>query len=146
VRILYHDGPIFDNGSKLRPADLLEMCRCHPAGCAIDVTIGSAVVSSAEARETHKSDFYRSQVAAHKGLEFAPFAADSSGMLGPRAIKRMRDWSISLVALRSATRVPAGSPALEVDTAVGVAFASACVAALSIQMKPPVITMRSPGL
>ena len=69
-----HDGPVFDDGSKRRPADWMESSARYPAGLCWDF-----------ARERMKHEKFDRQVAVHNGLGFKAFATDLDGGMGDKA-------------------------------------------------------------
>ena len=117
-----HDGPVFTVGRRTRPADFLQSSARHPAGEAIDATIGADDVMGPDARELLKEDLYRPQLIIHPHLGFRPFAVTTGGAIGLKAWSVCGDWMRGLAARRIRERLPAGDAHGETMTAVARAF------------------------
>ena len=115
-----HDCPIFDVGDSRRPADWLEA-----ESLCCDATLVSGGAAAARMAEDAKRRKYAAAMASHPGLRFSPFGVASDGAVGPSAQALMTSWAASLARRRRAAGDLPGQPALEVQAAVGRAFATA---------------------
>ena len=120
-----HDGPVFDDGSKRRPADWMESSARYPAGLCWDFTCGVLRVAGAVARERMKHEKFDGQVAAHNGLGFRAFATDLDGGMGDEAWALVGEWvrRYAVILARQGERVVSAKQ--EVLARVGRAFCRA---------------------
>ena len=120
-----HDGPVFDDGSKRRPADWMESSARYPAGLCWDFTCGVLRVAGAVARERMKHEKFDRQVAAHDGLGFRAFATDLDGGMGDEAWVLVGEWvrRYAVILARQGERVVSAKQ--EVLARVGRAFCRA---------------------
>ena len=84
--------------------------------------IGARQVLSASAREVAKRRKYAAQMAVHPEYTFKPFCVDLHGDVGAETAELLRDWSVSLAAVRRRHGVPPGDPRSDVLAAVARAF------------------------
>lgn len=113
----YHDGLPFQFGSRLRPADFMEL-----GHVCVDVSIGARQVLTAAAREAGKRRKYAPHMAVNPSLVFQPFCIDLDGDVGPETAQLMASWAAALAAVRRRAGVPPGDPRGDVNVAVARAF------------------------